>query len=170
MEFGTFTFIIPDTIFNSIKKYMDYDLEPDQNSQLLFTYDNEPDMVKEFDIKTPHKMKKIHYLSRQTKLFPQTFQFQTKKWSSLFFEDAPEFSEARGEYVLKTLKQIFHDHVHWTNSKPSIYNCVYYIHTPTKQNAFSMLKISSNRYLFAYQPKYLDKPDVEQIVFDLFMS
>ena len=28
MEFGVFTFIIPDTIFNSMKKYMDYELEP----------------------------------------------------------------------------------------------------------------------------------------------
>jgi hypothetical protein len=33
MEFGVFTFIIPDTIFNNIKKYMDYELEPDRNSQ-----------------------------------------------------------------------------------------------------------------------------------------
>ena len=45
MEFGVFTFIIPDTIFNSVKKYMDYELEPDKNSQILFTYDNEPDTI-----------------------------------------------------------------------------------------------------------------------------
>ena len=36
MEFGVFTFIISDTIFNSIKKYIDYELNPDKNSRLLF--------------------------------------------------------------------------------------------------------------------------------------
>ena len=45
----------------------------------------------------------------------------------------------------------------------------YYIDASTKENVFSILKISSNRYLFAYQPKYLDKTEVEQIVFELFM-
>ena len=174
MEFGVFTFIIPDTILNSIKKYMGYDIEPDQNSQLLFTYDDEPNMVKEFDIKTDKKMEKMYYLSRRNLGFPigfpQTFQFQTKKRSTMFFEDTPVFSPERNAYVLKTLKQIFRDHANWSISKPSAHNCVYYIHDPTKQNAFSILKISFNRYLFAYQPKYLDKPDVEQIVFELFMS
>lgn len=170
MEFGVFTFIVPDTFFNSIKKYTGYELAPDQNSQLLFTYDNEPDIVKEFDIKTDHKMEKICCNLQRNQGFPRSFQFQTQKVSTLFFEDTPEFSEARGEYVLKSLKQIFYDHVHWSNSKPSIYNCVYYIHDPTKQNVFSILKIGPNRYLFAYEPKYLFKPDVEQIVFDLFIS
>lgn len=168
MEFGTFTFIIPDTIFNSVKKYMQYDFAPDTNSQLLFTYDDEPDLVKEFDMKTDHKMKKG--FCGRNQFFPPTFQFQTKERLRLFFEDTPAFLKERGVYVLKSLKQIFRDHIHWTNSKPSACNCVYYIHDPTKQNAFSMLKIGSNRYLFAYQPKYLDKPNVEQIVFDLFMS
>jgi hypothetical protein len=168
MEFGTFTFIIPDTIFNRVKKYMQYDFAPDANSQLLFTYDDEPDVVKEFDMKTDHKMKKRFHGRNQ--FFAQTFQFQTKEGLTLFFEDTPVFLRERGEYVLKSLKQIFHDHVHCANSKPSVYNCVYCVHDPTKQYAFSMLKIGSNRYLFAYQPKYLDKHDVEQIVFDFFIS
>ena len=55
MEFGVFTFIILDSIFNSMEKYMDYKLVPDENSQILFTYDNEPDMVTEFDMKTQPK-------------------------------------------------------------------------------------------------------------------
>ena len=147
---------------------MGYDIEPDQNSQLLFTYDDEPNMVKEFDMKTDKKMEKMYYLSRRYLAFPQTFQFQTKKRSTMFFEDAPEFVEARGKYVLKTLKQIFHHHVNWSISKPSVHNCVYYMYDPTKQHAISILKISFNRYLFAYQPKCLDKTEVEQIVFDLF--
>jgi hypothetical protein len=165
MDFGVFTFIIQETIFNSVKKYMNYELEPDENSQLLFTYDNEVDVVKEFDMKTNPKMKKT--LSKN--VFPPSFQFQTKKGLTLFFEDVPAFSQERGIYTLKSLNQIFHKHSNWTNYKSSTYNCVYYILEPTKENVFSILKISSNRYLFAYQPKYLDKTEVEQIVFELFM-
>lgn len=167
MEFGVFTFIIPDTILNSIKKYMDYELEPDKNSLILFTYDDEPDLIREFDIKTNPKMKKIWYYSHN--VFPPSFQFQTKKKLILFHEDVPTFSQERGVYTLKSLKHIFHQHTHWKNYRTSVYNSVYYIHEPTKENAFSILKISSNRYLFAYHPKYLDKPEVEQIVFELFM-
>ena len=177
MEFGVFTFIIPDTIFKSIKKYMNYELEPDENSQLLFTYDNEPDIIKEFDMKTTTKMKKIWYALRQPLVLPQMqsfhyqdlpqrFYFQTQKGLTLFLEDTPVFSQERGVYTLKSLKHIFHKHINWKNYKSSAYNCVYYIQ---KENAFSMLKISSNRYLFAYHPKYLDKTEVEQIVFELFI-
>ena len=169
MEFGVFTFIIPDTIFNSVKKYMNYELEPDENSQLLFTYDNEADIIKEFDMKTNRKMKKIWHSSRQHLVLPQKFQFQTQKGLTLFFEDTPVFSQERGIYTLKSLQHIFHKHSNSSNYKSSVYNCVYYIHTPTKENTFSILKISSNRYLFAYQPKYLNKTEVEQIVFELFM-
>ena len=167
MEFGVFTFIIPDTIFNSLKKYMDYELEPDKNSQILFTYDNEPDIIKEFDMKTNTKIKKMWFSSQ---VFPPIFQFQTEKELRFFFEDTPVYSLGRDKYVLKSLKQIFHKHIHWANYKPSIYNCVYCINEPTKENAFSILKISSTQYLFAHQPKYLNKTEVEQIVFDLFMS
>ena len=166
MEFGVFTFIIPDTIFNSIKKYMDYELKPDKNSQILFTYDNEPDIIKEFDMKTNTKMKKMW----SHNVFPPSFQFQTKKGLSLFWEDVPAFSQKHGVYTLKSLKHIFHKHINWKNYKSSVYNCVYYIHTPTKENAFSILKISSSRYLFAYHPKYLDKTEVEQIIFELFIE
>ena len=168
MEFGVFTFIIPDTIFNSIIKYMDYELNPDKNSQILFTYDNEPDIIKEFDMKTNPKMKKKWYYSHN--VFPPSFQFQTKKGLTLFWEDVPSFSQERGVYTLKSLQQIFHKHINWKNYKSSVYNCVYYIHVPTKENAFSILKISSNRYLFSYHPKYLDKTEVEQIIFELFIS
>ena len=165
MEFGVFTFIIPDTIFNSVKKYMNYELEPDKNSQILFTYDNEPDIIKEFDMKTNHKMKKMWYSSHN--VFPPSFQFQTQKGLTLFWEDVPEFSQERGVYTLKSLKHIFHKHINWKNYKLSVHNCVYCIQ---KENAFSILKISSNRYLFAYHPKYLDKTEVEQIVFELFIE
>ena len=167
MEFGVFTFIIPDTIFNSVKKYMNYVLEPDKNSQLLFTYDNEPDIIKEFNMKTNPKMKKMWYSLQGIHVFPPSFQFQTKKGLTLFWEDVPVFSQERGVYTLKSLKQIFHKHSNWNNYKSSVHNCVYCIQ---KENAFSILKISSNRYLFAYHPKYLDKTEVEQIVFELFMS
>ena len=179
MEFGVFTFIIPDTIFNSVKKYMNYELQPDENSQLLFTYDNEPDIIKEFDMKTNPKMKKIWYSSRNVlpqmqsinyQDFPQRFYFPTQKGLTLFLEDTPVFSQKHGAYTLKSLQQIFHKHSNWTNYKSSGYNCVYYILEPTKINVFSILKISSKRYLFAYQPKYLNKTEVEQIVFELFMS
>ena len=180
MEFGVFTFIIPDTIFNSVKKYMNYELELDENSQLLFTYDNEPDIIKEFDMKTKPKMNKIWYSSRQSLVLPQMqsahyqdlpprFQFPTQKGLTLFLEDTPAFSQERGIYMLKSLNQIFHKHSNWTNYKSSPYNCVYYIHDPSKENVFSILKISSNRYLFAYHPKYLDKTEVEQIIFELFI-
>jgi len=165
MEFGVFTFIIPDTIFNSVKKYMNYELEPDKNSQILFTYDNEPDVVKEFDTKINPKMKKMWYSSHN--VFPPSFQFQTQKGLTLFWEDVPEFSQERGVYTLKSLKHIFHKHINWKNYKLSVHNCVYCIQ---KENAFSILKISSNRYLFAYHPKYLDKTEVEQIVFELFIE
>ena len=165
MEFGVFTFIIPDTIFNSIIKYMDYELNPDKNSQILFTYDNEPDIIKEFDMKTNPKMKKKWYYSHN--VFPPSFQFQTKKGLTLFWEDVPSFSQERGVYTLKSLKQIFHKHCNWKNYKMSVYNCVYCIQN---ENAFSILKISSNRYLFAYHPKYLDKTEVEQIIFELFIE
>jgi hypothetical protein len=176
MEFGVFTFIIPDTIFNSVKKYMNYELEPDKNSQILFTYDNEPDIIKEFDMKTNHKMKKMWYSSHNVlpqmqgfnyQDLPQSFYFQTKKGLTLFLEDVPVFSQERGAYVLKSLKHIFYKHINWKNYKSSVYNCVYCIQ---KENAFSILKISSNRYLFAYHPKYLDKTEVEQIVFELFIE
>jgi hypothetical protein len=170
MEFGVFTFIIPDTIFNSVKKYMDYELEPDKNSQILFTYDNEPDIIKEFDMKTNPKMKKMWYCLQGTRVFPPSFQFQTKKWLSLFWEDVPTLSQERGVYTLKSLKHIFHKHINWKNYKTSVYNCVYCINEPNKENAFSILKISSNRYLFAYHPEYLDKTEVEQIVFELFIE
>jgi hypothetical protein len=181
MEFGVFTFIIPDTIFNSMKKYMNYELKPDKNSQLLFTYDNEPDIIKEFDMKTNHKMIKIWYSSQQPLVLPQMqsfnyqdlpqkFQFQTQKGFKLFLEDTPVFSQERGVYTLKSLKQIFHKHCNWVNHKSSVYNCVYYIREPINENAFSILKISSNRYLFAYHPKYLNKTEVEQIVFELFIE
>jgi len=182
MEFGVFTFIISDTIFNSMKKYMDYELEPDKNSQILFTYDNEPDIIKEFDMKTNPKIKKIWYSSRRPlvlpqmqsfhyqEVFPQRFYFQTQKGLTLFLEDTPVFSQERNLYTLKSLKHIFHKHINWKNYKSSVYNCVYYIDQPTKENAFSILKISSNRYLFAYHPKYLDKTEIEQIVFELFIE
>lgn len=181
IEFGVFTFIIPDTIFNSVKKYMNYELEPDENSQLLFTYDNEPDIIKEFDMKTNPKMKKMWYSSQQPLVLPQMqtihyqdlprgFYFQTQKGLTLFLEDTPVFSQECGAYVLKSLKQIFNKHCNWKNYKSSVYNCLYYILDPSKENAFSILKISSNRYLFAYQPKYLNKTEVEQIIFELFMS
>jgi hypothetical protein len=123
MEFGVFTFIIQDTIFNSVKKYMDYELEPDKNSQILFTYDNEPDIIKEFDMKTNPKMKKIWYALQQYQIFPQTFniypifpqsfQFQTKNELTLFWKDIPTFSQERGVYTLKSLKDIFHKHINW---------------------------------------------------------
>ena len=180
MEFGVFTFIIQDTIFNSIIKYMDYELEPDKNCQILFTYDNEPDIIKEFDMKTNPKMKKTWYYSIDPlvlpqmqsfhyKDLPQRFYFQTQKGLTLFLEDTPVFSQERGVYTLKSLQQIFHKHINWKNYKSSVYNCVYYMNVPTKENVFSILKISSNRYLFAYHPKYLDKTEVEQIVFELFI-
>lgn len=168
MDFGVFTFIIPDTIFNSVKKYMNYELEPDEKSQILFTYDNDPDIIKEFDMKTNLKMKKMWYSSRN--VLPPSFQFQTQKGLTLFWEDRPVFSEECGKYTLKSLQQIFHKHSNFKNYKSSPYNCVYYILEPTKINVFSILKISSNRHLFAYQPKYLNKTEVEQIVFELFMS
>jgi len=168
MDFGVFTFIISDTIFNSVKKYMNYELEPDENSQILFTYDNEPDIIKEFDMKTNPKMKKIWYSSQN--VLPPSFQFQTQKGLTLFLEDTPVFSQERDVYTLKSLQQIFHKHSNWKNHKSSPYNCVYYIHEPNKINVFSILKISSNRYLFAYQPKYLVKTEVEQIVFELFIK
>ncbi len=164
MEFGVFTFIIPDTIFNSIIKYMDYELHPDKNSQILFTYDNEPDIIKEFDMKINPKMEKTW----SQNVFPPSFQFQTKNGLTLFWEDVPTFSQERGVYTLKSLQHIFHKHINWKNYKLSVYNCVYYIHEPTKENVFSILKISSTRYLFAYHPKYLDKTEAEQIVFELF--
>ena len=170
MEFGVFTFIIPDTFFKSIKKYMNYELVPDENSQLLFAYDNDPDIIKEFEMKSNVKMKKTWYYSKATQVLPPTFQIQTKTGLTLFWEDAPSFSQERGVYTLKSLNPIFHKHINSSNYKPSVYNCVYYIHVPTKENAFSMLKINSNRYLFAYHPKYLDKTDVEQIVFELFIE
>ena len=180
MEFGVFTFIIPDTIFNSVKKYMNYELNPDENSQLLFTYDNEPDIIKEFDMKTNPKMKKIWYSLRRPLVLPQMqsfhyqdlpqrFYFQIKKGLTLFLEDTPVFSQERDVYTLKSL-HIFHKHSNWNNYKSSPYNCVYYIHEPNKINVFSILKISSNRYLFAYYPKYLNKTEVEQIVFELFIE
>lgn len=169
MEFGVFTFIISDTIFNSIIKYMDYELKPDKNSQILFTYDNEPDIIKEFDMKTNPKMEKNWYYSQQNPVFPSAFQFQTKKGLTLFLEDTPTFSQKLGVCTLKSLKHIFHKHINWKINKKSVYNCVYYIHVPTEENVFSILKISSNRYLFAYHPKYLDKTEVEQIVFELFI-
>ena len=171
MEFGVITFIIPDTIFNSMKKYMDYELEPDENSQLLFTYDNEPNVIKEFDMKnTTLKMKKTWYYSRQRQVFPERFDFNTEKGLTIFWKDEPVYSQESGLYTLKSLQQIFHKHSNWTNYKTSIYNCSYYIHSPDKKNVFSILKISSNRYLFAYQPKYLNKTEVEQIVFELFIE
>ena len=101
---------------------------------------------------------------------PQKFQFQTQKGLTLFLEDVPVFSKERGVYTLKSLQQIFHKNINWANYKSSIYNCVYYIHEPTETNVFSILKISSNRYLFAYQTKYLNKTEVEQIVFELFIE
>ena len=168
MEFGVFTFIIPDSIFNSVKKYMNYELNPDENSQILFTYDNDPDIIKEFNMKTKPKMKKIWYSSRN--VLPPSFQFQTKKGLTLFWEDRPVFSQKHGAYTLKSLQQIFHKHSNWRNYKSSGYNCVYYIDNLTKENTFSILKISSKRYLFAYHPKYLDKTEVEQIVFELFIE
>jgi hypothetical protein len=167
MEFGVFTFINSDTIFNSIKKYMNYELEPDKNSQILFTYDNEPDIIKEFDMKTTPKIKKIWYDLKGVHVFPPSFQFQTKKGLKLFWEDMPTLSQERGVYTLKSLNHIFHKHINWKNYKTSVYNCVYCIQ---EENAFSILKISSSRYLFAYNPKYLDKPEVEQIVFELFIE
>jgi hypothetical protein len=163
MEYGVFTFIIPDTIFNSVKKYMDYELEPDKNSQILFTYDNEPDIIKEFDMKTKPKMKKMWYSSHN--VFPPSFQFQTKKGLTIFWEEVPTFSQERGVYTLKSLKHIFNKHINWKNYKKSVYNCVYCV----QENAFSILKISSSRYLFAYHTKYLDKTEVEQIIFELFI-
>jgi hypothetical protein len=177
MEFGVITFIIPDTIFNSMKKYMDYELEPDENSQLLFTYDNEPNVIKEFDMKniltTSPKMKKMwYYYSSQGRrhVFPERFDFNTEKGLTIFWKDEPVYSQESDVYTLKSLQQIFHKHSHWSNYKTSIYNCVYYIHSPDKKNVFSILKISSNRYLLAYHPKYLNKTEVEQIVFELFME
>ena len=170
MEFGVFTFIIPDTIFNSMKKYMDYELEPNENSQILFTYDNDPDIITEFDMKTQPKMRKMWYSTRRRQVFPERFYFQTEKGLTLFLEDVPLFSPELGVYTSKSLKDIFHKHINWRNYKSSIYNCVYCIYEPTKQNAFSILKISSNRYLFSYQPKYLNKKEVEQIVFELFIE
>ena len=180
MEFGVFTFIIPDTIFNSVKKYMNYELNPDENARLLFTYDNEPDIIKEFDMKTNLEMKKYGRYSSRRRLIlpdsyhyqdlPQRFHFQTQKGMTLFFEDTPVFSQECGAYTLKSLTHIFHKHSNWTNYKSSVYNCVYYILETTKINVFSILKISSNQYLFAYEPKYLVKTEVEQIVFELFMS
>jgi hypothetical protein len=163
MEFGVFTFIIPDTIFNSVKKYMDYELEPDKNSQILFTYDNEPDIIKEFDMKTKPKMKKMWYSSNN--VFPPSFQFQTKKGLTIFWEEVPTFSQESGVYTLKSLQHIFNKHINWKNYKKSVYNCVYCV----EANAFSILKISSTRYLFAYHPKYLVKTEVEQIIFELFI-
>lgn len=170
MEFGVFTFIIPDTIFNSIIKYMDYELKPDKKSQILFTYDNEPYIIKEFDMKINPKMKKNVYYSQRNTVLPPSFQFQTKKGLTLFWKDTPVFSHERGVYMVKSLNHIFHKHSNLNNYKSSVYNCVYYIHVPTKENAFSILKISSNRYLFAYHPKYLDKTEVEQIIFELFIE
>lgn len=176
MEFGVFTFIFPDTIFNSIKKYMDYEFGPNKNSQILFTYDDEPEVIKDFDMKTNHKMKKMWFSSRRAQAFPETFEFQLEKKeelkfsSSLFFEETPYFIPGRGHYVLKPLKKFFYKHNHFSNYKPSIYNCAYYINTPTKKYAFSILRIGFNRYLFAYNPKYLDKTELEQIVFDLFIE
>ena len=116
-------------------------------------------------MKTNHKMKKMWYSSHN--VFPPSFQFQTQKGLTLFWEDVPEFSQERGVYTLKSLKHIFHKHINWKNYKLSVHNCVYCIQ---KENAFSILKISSNRYLFAYHPKYLDKTEVEQIVFELFIE
>ena len=149
---------------------MDFELKPDINSQILFTYDLEPDVIKLFDMTTIKKMIKIWYSSRYRPVFPERFDFETNKGLKIFFEDKPVFSQERGMYTLKSLKEIYHIHIHWTNFKSSVHNCVYYIHEPNKINVFSILKISATRYLFAYHPTYLNKIDVEQIVFELFID
>jgi hypothetical protein len=149
---------------------MDYELKPDKNSQILFTYDNEPDIIKEFDMKIIPKMEKTWHYSQRKTAFPPSFQFQTKQGLTLFWKETPVFSQERGVYMVNSLNHIFHKHSNLNNYKSSVHNCVYYINIPTKETAFSILKISSNRYLFAYHPKYLDKPEVEQIIFELFIE
>lgn len=169
MEFGVFTFIIPDTIFNSIIKYMDYELTPDENTQILFTYDTEPGVVKELDRKPDPEMIK-NIITSNRRFFPSIFDFKTEKGLRLFIQDEPVVSEVTGRYTVKSLETIFNKHIHWTNYIASIYNGVYYTNDPTKKIAVSILKIGSNRYLFAYQPKYLNKTDFENMVYSLFIN
>jgi hypothetical protein len=169
MEFGVFTFIISENILTSIKTFMDYEIEPDKYSQLLFTYDKEPNDIREFVMNDKHSLQnKCFYYHNY---FPSRFQLQTEKGMVVFIKIEPIFSQERGLYTLKSLQQIFHKHSNWSIYKPSIYNCVYYVYADTLKIAvFSILKISSKRYLFAYHPKYLNKPEVEQIVFELFIK
>lgn len=182
MEFGMFTYVVPDTFINRCKKYMECDIRVDENSQILFTYDNDPETIKEFVVNLDCLVSLIYKENDPALLLPQfnvnndavprKFYLQTmNKPLKVFYKEAPHYSPERGQYLSLSLRDIFHKHRHWTNCKASVYNCTYYIMDTTKQYAFSMMmQIGTNRYLFAYEPKYLEKTEVEQILYELFKS
>jgi len=180
MEFGVFTYIVPDTFINRCKKYTGFEIRVDENSQILFTYDNDPETIKEFAVNLDCQVSPI-YKENDPLLLPQfnvnndavprKFYLQTmNKPLKVFYKEPPHYSRERNLYLSLSLRDIFRKHHHWTNCKASIHNCTYYIIDTFKEYALSMMEIGTNRYLFAYKPKYLEKTEVEQILYELFKS
>ena len=167
MEFGTITIIIPDTIYYNTILWAGYENIYDIHSKIIITYDNDPDFVKELDMTKNYKLDKVLYSYGQV---PKYFTIS----KNTFFYDEPKECDDNIEGVkqLKSLYNIFRKHANYSNCKPSIFNCVFYKHTstPSKTSTFSLLKKSNNSFLFAYDPKYLNKPDLEKILFTIFIS
>lgn len=181
MEFGVFTYIVPDTFINRCKKYTGFEIRAEENSQILFTYDNDPETIKEFVSNPDCQVSPIYKENDQALLLPQfnvnndavprKFYLQTMKQPlKVFYKEPPHYSRERDQYLSLSLLDIFRKHPHWSNSKASTHNCTYYIIDTIKEYALSMMEMGFNRYLFAYEPKYLEKTEVEQILYELFKS
>ena len=166
MEFGTITIIIPDTIYYNTILWAGYENIYDINSKIIITYDNDLDFIKELDMTKNYKLDKVLYCYGPV---PKYFTIS----ENTFFYDEPKYcNDNIGLKQLKSLYNIFRKHSNYSNYKSSIFNCVFYTHTytPSKTYTFSLLKKSNNSFLFAYDPKYLNKTDLEKILFTIFTS
>jgi hypothetical protein len=166
MEFGTITLIIPDTIYYNTILWAGYENVYDIHSKIIITYDNDPDFVKELDMTKNYKLDKVLYYYGPV---PKYFTIS----ENTFFYDEPKDCDNNIQTCkqLKSLYIIFRKHSNYSNHKSSIFNCVFYTHTyiPSKTYTFSLLKKSNNSFIFAYDPNYLNKTDLEKIVYNIFI-
>ena len=180
MEFGNISIIFSDTNFNNIRTFMGCEFKADHTSKILITYNDNSTDITELDMNFKSIFKGSYYTSGTPNIIKLIENKNKDKDNgenvidglifNTLFKDEPLYPIDDSNFIPNSLHNIFNKHFNWFNKKSSYFNCSYYVFKPSKIYTFSILKIGSSRFLFAYNPIYLNKNMVQNIIFHLFTS
>lgn len=165
MNFGDITIIHDDTFFPNMYLYFDYEIPANETSKIIISLDNkENDKENIFEINWD---KEIEKSTQKPKTIYNTIPFYIKIENIIFYKKEPYYNGVN-KLVLETLTEIFEHHVNWSLCKSSVYNCIYYILSPSIKEVFSILKISQKRYIFAYCSDIITIDIIKELIFNIF--